>query len=52
LGFLGPASPPAVYWSSETITLTPGHDKFTAGRVAVAIHYIRLPLPSISPSSS
>lgn len=49
---IGPASPPAVYWSSETITLTPGHDKFTAGRVAVAIHYIRLPLPSISPSSS
>ena len=42
---LGPANPPAVYWSSETITLTPGHGRFIAGRVAVAIHYIRLPLP-------
>ena len=47
---LGPSNPPAVYWTSETITLTPGHERFTDGRVAVAIHYIRLPLPE-APSS-
>lgn len=45
---LGPADPPAVYWDSESIVLTPGHGSFTGGRVAVAIHYIRLPTPQMS----
>jgi hypothetical protein len=43
-----PSDPPAVYWSSENIVLTPGHGRFTGGRVAVAIHYIRLPVPTLS----
>lgn len=43
-----PSDPPAVYWSSENIVLTPGHGRFTGGRIAVAIHYIRPPLPSLS----
>ena len=44
---IGPADPPAVYWTGETIALTPGHGRFTGGRVAVAIHFIRLPLPTL-----
>ena len=44
----GPSSPPQVYWSSERVMVSSGGPAFEAGRVAVAIHYIKLPLPSLS----
>ncbi len=48
----GPADPPQVYWHEEAITLTPKRGAFQSGRIAIAIHYIRLPLPDITPPSS
>ncbi len=45
---VGPADPPRVYWSSEHVTITANGSAFTAGRVTAAVHYIRLPLPSLS----
>ena len=44
----GPADPPSTYWQEEDIVLTPTGGAFRGGRIAVAIHYIELPPPSMS----
>ncbi len=41
----GPADPSVVYWSHTPILATPINGKFTKGRVAIAIYYLRLPIP-------
>ena len=44
----GPADPPSVYWQEEDIVLSTVGGRFTGGRIAVAIHFIKLPPPSLS----
>ena len=41
----GPADPSVVYWSDTPILATPINGSFTKGRVAIAIYYLRLPIP-------
>jgi hypothetical protein len=41
----GPTNP-SVYWQNTPIVATPLNGEFTAGRVAVAIYYLQLPIPS------
>ena len=44
----GPADPPSTYWQEEDIVLSPMGGTFTDGRIAVAVHFIDLPPPSLS----
>ncbi|MDB2523382.1 hypothetical protein N9X88_04880 [Alphaproteobacteria bacterium] len=44
----GPADSPSVYWQEEDIVLSPVGGRFTGGRIAEAIHFIKLPPPSLS----
>lgn len=44
----GPADPSHIYWQDTDIVLTPQGGTFTAGRVALALYYIRLPMPEIA----
>lgn len=44
----GPADPPGTYWQEEDIVLSPMGGTFTNGRIAVAVHFIDLPPPSLS----
>ncbi|MDG2495568.1 MAG: hypothetical protein P8N62_03495 [Alphaproteobacteria bacterium] len=36
----------ALYWQNTPIVATPLNGEFTEGRVAVAIYYLQLPIPS------
>ena len=39
------ADPSVVYWNNTPILATPINGKFTKGRIAIAIYYLRLPIP-------
>jgi hypothetical protein len=41
----GPADPSTIYWSNTPILATVINGTFTKGRVAIAIYYLRLPIP-------
>lgn len=43
----GPSDPPQVYWQAENIALAAQGGSFTGGRVAVAVHMLRLPMPDV-----
>lgn len=41
----GPADPSLIYWQPTPVIATPEGRRFTAGRIAVSLFYIRLPIP-------
>lgn len=46
----GPADPSLIYWQPTPLIATPEVGHFTAGRVAVSLFYIELPIPSSADS--
>lgn len=46
----GPADPSHIYWQDTDIVLTPQGGTFTGGRIALALYFIRLPMPETADS--